>query len=65
MSLVWIPVFEHQAVKGDVIMNYRIIAVVKNNHFRHFDGQCKAFPYRRLPVGTYKSVLIDTSKPIN
>ncbi|TMP11032.1 hypothetical protein CWC11_02065 [Pseudoalteromonas sp. S3178] len=65
MSKVWIPVFEHEAVKGQEIMNYRILAVAKKNHFRKFDSKCKIFPFRLLPAGTYRSVLIDTSNPIN
>jgi hypothetical protein len=64
MPRVWIPVFEHEAVKGEVIMNYRSLAVAKENHFRQYNGNCKTFPFRLLPAGTYRSVLIDTSKPI-
>lgn len=46
-------------------MNFRIIAVAKQTHFRHKDGQCPVFPYRLLPKGTYQSILIDTKKPLS
>jgi|JI7StandDraft_1071085.scaffolds.fasta_scaffold633812_1 hypothetical protein len=64
-SEVWIPVFPHEAVKGQTYMNFRIIAVAKQTHFRHKDGQCPVFPYRLLPKGTYQSILIDTKKPLS
>jgi hypothetical protein len=64
MSKEWIPVFPHEAVKGEIYMNYKILAVAKDTHLRARDGNCPVFPYRLLPKGTYQSILIDTAKPL-
>lgn len=64
MSTKWIPVFPHEAVKGEIYMNFRILAVAKNTHLRMKDGNCPVFPYRLLPKGTYRSILIDVAKPL-
>lgn len=64
MSKEWMPVWPHEAVKGETYMNFRILAVSKKTHFRAKVGRCPVFPNRILHPGEYSSILIDTSDPL-
>lgn len=53
-ELIWIRVFPEEAVKGDTYLNHRIVAVGRENKFFAYKAQCKTFPFRLLPPGTYR-----------
>lgn len=52
-QLTWVRVLQDQAVKGDMCHGHVIICVSTKTFFFPKKGQCKIFPSRLLPPGTY------------
>ncbi len=52
-ELTWIRVLQSQAVKGNMCHGHVIIRVSPKTYFYPKKGQCKTFPFRLLPPGTY------------
>lgn len=53
-ELIWIRVFPEEAVRGETYHNHRIVAVGREEIPYRYQAQCKKFPFRLLPPGTYK-----------
>lgn len=61
-SLICIRVLQDEAVKGGTYLDHKIVSVSPKTHFYPRQGQCKIFPFRLLPPGTYVFVRLAKGK---
>lgn len=55
-ELIWIRVFPEEAVKGKIYLGHLIVAIAPETKFYPYQSQCKKFPFRLLPPGTYRNI---------
>jgi hypothetical protein len=55
-KLIWIRVFPEEAVKGKIYLGHLIVAIGRETKFYPYQSQCKTFPFRLLPPGTYRDI---------
>lgn len=65
MPRIWIKEVSTNAVIGNRVLGYEILAVGNKSFPLARQTVCNKIPNRLLPAGTYKMVLINTGKNTN